>query len=349
MEKLPDVKTMYKAFLNRDSGFEGIFYTGVKTTGIFCRPTCPARKPSLSNIEFFSTAKEALLSGYRPCKRCNPMQAPGDNPDWIVKLFDLINSGEFARWKDSDLESRNFNPYRVRRWFKKHHNMTFHAYMRSLKLGNAINDLKQNKNLTQTAFDYGYESISGFRDAVKKITGISAGKSASQTIVTLEKIVTPLGPMLAGTTNEKICLLEFTDRRMLNTQLKILEKRLKCGFVYGTNKVLEILKKELKEYFAGNSGSFSVPLLLTGTGFQKTVWENLLKIPSGTTISYAQLAVNLGQPSAVRAVASANGANKIALLIPCHRVIGKNGNLTGYGGGLWRKKYLIELEKKIID
>ena len=346
MENLPDIKTMYEAFVKRDASFEGIFFTGVKTTGIFCRPSCPARKPALSNIEFFPSAKDALLSGYRPCKRCSPMQPSGETPDWINKLFDEINSGELIRWKDSDLKAGNFNPYRVRRWFKKNHNMTFHAYMRSIRLGNAINDLKQKNDLTQTAYKHGYESISGFRDALKKLTGISAGKSGTNPVVHLEKITTPLGPMLAGATAEGLCLLEFTDRRMLNTQLKILSKRLNCSYVYGSNKIINILKNELNAYFKGRLKSFSTPLFMTGTDFQKKVWQNLLKIPSGKTISYEQLAVKIGKPSAIRAAAKANGDNKISLLIPCHRVIGKNGDLTGYGGGLWRKKYLLDLELK---
>lgn len=345
MEQLPDINTMYNAFLNKDKSFEGIFYTGVKTTGIFCRPSCTARKPVLSNIEFFDSVKNALLAGYRPCKKCNPMRPLGDSPGWVKRLFEDIDSGELVRWKDSDLAAKDYDPYRVRRWFKKYHNMTFHAYMRSIRLGKAINDLKLKNNLTQTAYKHGYESVSGFRDAIKKLTGTSAGRSGKDVLVCLERIITPLGPMLAGSTEEGICILEFADRRMLNTQLKILTKRLNCNFAYGSNKNTDKLKRELEDYFKGKLKLFSVPLKITGTDFQKKVWENLLKIPAGKTISYQQLAERTGNPSAARAVAKANGDNKIAIVIPCHRVIGKNGDLTGYGGGLWRKKYLLELEK----
>ncbi len=344
MKNLPDFKTMYNAFMKRDVSFEGIFYVGVKTTGVFCRPSCPARKPEISNIEFFASAKDAVLAGFRPCKRCTPMQPFGKAPDWLSRLFQEINSGQLSRWKDSDLAAKNFNPYRVRRWFKKNHNITFHAYMRSLRIGKAINDLKQKKNLTQTAFENGYESLSGFRDAVKKITGSSAGKSGICPVVNLERILTPLGPMIAGSTDHGLCLLEFMDRKMLNTQLKILNKRLNCNFIYGSNKIHKQLKIELSEYFDGKLQKFSIPLLMTGTEFQETVWKNLLKIMSGKTISYEELAIRAGNPAAARAVAKANGDNKIAIIIPCHRVIGKNGNLTGYGGGLWRKRYLLELE-----
>lgn len=349
MKSLPDIKTMYDAFLKRDISFEGIFYVGVKTTGIFCRPSCPARKPILSNIEFFSSAKDALFAGFRPCKRCTPMQPLGNAPDWLNRLLCVIESNELIRWKDSDLIEKNFNPYRVRRWFKKNHNMTFHAYMRSFRIGKAINELKQNKDLTQTAFANGYESLSGFRDAVKKITGASAGKSGGRPVVSLERILTPLGPMIAGSTGNGLCLLEFLDRKMLNTQLKTLQKRLNCNFIYGADQVHTQLKKQLNEYFNGYLKDFTVPLIMTGTDFQKAVWKNLLKIMTGKTISYEELAKRIGNPAAARAVAKANGDNKIAIIIPCHRVIGKNGNLTGYGGGLWRKKYLLELESNNLN
>jgi len=346
MNNLPPSKTMYNALVNKDKTYEGIFYVGVKTTGIFCRPTCPARKPDIKNVEFFSSAKNALLSGYQPCKRCHPMQPFGKAPDWINSLLKEVSENDSIRWKDYDLRKRNFDPNKVRRWFKKNHNITFHAYVRSLRLGKALGRLKHGDDLTQTAYEHGYESLSGFRDAIKKITGISAGKSGEKTIVYINRLLTPLGPMLAGTTNDGVCLLEFMDRRMLETQLKILVKRFDCSFVPGSNKIMDELNNELKEYFKGNLKKFNVPLIVPGTDFQKNVWKHLQKIPLGKTVSYEYLAEQIGKPAAVRAVGKANGDNRIAIVIPCHRVIGKDGNLTGYGGGLWRKKYLLELERE---
>ncbi len=346
MDNLPNTNTMYNALLNKDKSFEGIFYVGVKTTGIFCRPSCSAKKPILKNVEFFGTTKDALLAGYQPCKRCNPMRPLGSTPEWIKDLFKELNNDNLIRWKDSDLRIRNLDPNRVRRWFVQNHNMTFHTYVRSIRLGKALANLRHGKDITQTAFDYGYESLSGFRDAIKKITGITAGKSGSRNLVYLNRVLTPLGPMLAGATNEGLCLLEFTNRRMLNTQLRILIKRLDCSFTPGSNIVIEQTAEELKKYFEGKIKNFTIPLIISGTEFQKNVWSNLLKIPAGQTISYEELAKRVGNPNAQRAVAKANGDNRIAIIIPCHRVIGKDGNLTGYGGGLWRKKYLIDLEMK---
>jgi AraC family transcriptional regulator of adaptative response/methylated-DNA-[protein]-cysteine methyltransferase len=159
-------------------------------------------------------------------------------------------------------------------------------------------------------------------------------------------IETPLGTMVAGSTENGICLLEFTDRRMLNTEYKIISKYLKDEISEGCNIHIENITRELAEYFEGKRKVFGVPLVFTGTDFQKSVWNELLRIPFGTTRSYKRQAEALGDTSSIRAVANANGMNKISIVVPCHRVIGENGHLTGYGGGLWRKKWLIDHEKR---
>jgi AraC family transcriptional regulator of adaptative response/methylated-DNA-[protein]-cysteine methyltransferase len=165
-------------------------------------------------------------------------------------------------------------------------------------------------------------------------------------MIVTEIIETPIGNMVAGSTEEGICLLEFTDRRMLNTEYKIISKYLKDDISEGHTIHIENMKMELKEYFDGKRKTFTAPLVFTGTDFQKSVWNELLRIPFGSTRSYKRQAEALGDSSLVRAVANANGMNKISIVVPCHRVIGENGHLTGYGGGLWRKKWLIDHEKK---
>ncbi|HVN57931.1 MAG TPA: methylated-DNA--[protein]-cysteine S-methyltransferase [Bacteroidales bacterium] len=157
---------------------------------------------------------------------------------------------------------------------------------------------------------------------------------------------TPLGNMIAGSVNDGLCLLEFTDRKMLGTEYKILAKYTGEDITEGSSPVIDQAENELMEYFAGTRKSFMVPVKYTGTVFQMHVWDELLKIPYGTTRSYGRQAEALGGSSSVRAVANANGMNKIEIIIPCHRVIGENGHLTGYGGGLWRKRWLIDHEKK---
>lgn len=160
------------------------------------------------------------------------------------------------------------------------------------------------------------------------------------------KIDTPLGEMIAGATDEGVCLLEFNDRRMLPTEYKDLIKFLKTTFEEGENNHLRMLKKQLKEYFNGKRKEFTVPLVTPGSEFQQAVWKELQNIPFGSTRSYQEQAIALNKPDSVRAVANANGMNRIAIVIPCHRVIGSDGRLTGYGGGLRRKKWLLDHEKK---
>ncbi len=165
-------------------------------------------------------------------------------------------------------------------------------------------------------------------------------------MVTTTKIETELGIMIAGAVTEGICLLEFSDRRMLNTEYKDLARHFKTTIQEGENRHFKTLRNQLKEYFEGSRKEFSVPLVTPGTPFQQAVWKELMNIPYGTTHSYLEQSIALGKPESIRAVANANGMNRISIIIPCHRVIGSDGRLTGYGGGLKRKRWLLDHEKK---
>ena len=343
---LPDRSTMYNALINKDSQFEGIFFAAIKTTGIFCRPTCTARKPKPENVEYYPSAKEAVAHGYRPCKVCQPMQQKGEFPDWLKGLMAEVENNPNIRLKNADLMERGLSSARVSRWFKKNHGMTFQAYLRMLRINNAFGQIRHGEKVTASAFENGYESLSGFGETFKKTTGFSPVKSQSRQLITITRLLTPLGPMLAGATDDGICLLEFTDRRMLETQLKRLKKYLKSETLPGQHPLFETLDQQLKEYFEGKRKTFDLPLSTPGTVFQNNVWQALQSIPYGTTRSYAEQARSIGNPKAVRAVARANGDNRLAIIIPCHRVIGSDGKLTGYGGGLWRKEWLLAHEKK---
>lgn len=337
---------MYKALVDKNSSFEGLFFAGIKTTGIFCRPTCTARKPKPQNVDYFKTTKEALSHGYRPCKVCHPMKSKGDFPDWMKPLISQVHENPNLRLNDSDIRNFRIDPNRLRRWFKSNHKMTFQAYLRSLRLGQAFGHLTKGGKVIDAAFESGYESLSGFTDAFKKLTGSSPRQSATQEIIYAYQITTPLGPMLACSVKEGICFLEFTDRRGLETQIKTLQKRFQAAIVTSSNAHIEKLKTQLDEYFEGKRQKFDIPLSVPGSDFQMRVWNALRDIPYGETRSYLQQAIALGDKRAVRAVARANGENRIAIIIPCHRVIGSNGNLTGYAGGLERKKFLLDLESK---
>ena len=339
---------MYQASFNKNPDFEGVFWMGVKTTGIFCRPTCTARKPKSENVEFFQNTKDAILKGYRPCKVCKPLENPNETPEYIQKILEELRENPALKFKDFDLVQRGIEPATVRRWFQKNHGMTFQAFQRMFRLNTAFKKIQQGENIMETAYDSGFESLSGFNESFKTIFGVSPKNSKTQKIIDLKRIETPIGTMYAAATAEGICMLEFTDRKMLETEFKDLAKSLNAIIIQGENPHFIPLEKELAEYFLGKRTEFTVPLSPVGTDFQKSVWKVLMKIPYGETWNYKKQSEVLGDAKKVRAVANANGMNKISILIPCHRVIGSNGTLTGYGGGIWRKQKLLELEKAIL-
>ncbi len=339
---------MYQASSEKNTQFEGVFFMGVKTTGIFCRPTCTARKPKPENVEFFQSTKDAVLKGYRPCKICKPLENPDETPLYIQKILEEMRQNPALKLKDYDLVQRGAEPATLRRWFQKNHGMTFHSFQRMFRLNTAFKKIQQGENIIEAAYESGFESLSGFNESFKSIFGVSPKNSKIQNIIDLKRIETPLGTMYAAAVKEGICMLEFTDRKMLETEFKDLAKSLNATIVLGENPHFKVLEKELTEYFSGNRKEFTVSLAPVGTDFQKSVWQILIKIPYGETWNYRQQAERLGDAKKVRAVANANGMNKISIIIPCHRVIGSNGTLTGYGGGIWRKQKLLELEKAIL-
>jgi len=344
-QTIPDEDFMYQALVNRDSSLEGIFYFGVRTTGIFCRPTCSARKPKKENVDYFDSVQTALDSGYRPCKVCTPLTKAGEAPDWLRNLFDEVHAAPEESYKDEDLLLRQIDPARVRRWFQKHHDMTFHAYIKALRVNRAFEKMKNNQDVTSTAFDSGYDSLSGFHQAFSDTTGFSPSQSKNQSLVNITRLSTPLGQMYAGASEQGLCLLEFIDRKMIDDQIAQLQKQLKARFVTGVNQHLTALETQLAEYFAAKRQKFDIALDVRGSEFQQKAWQALQQIPYGETRSYQQQAVAIGNEKAVRAIASANAKNRISIVIPCHRVIAKDGGLAGFGGGVWRKKYLLDLEK----
>jgi AraC family transcriptional regulator, regulatory protein of adaptative response / methylated-DNA-[protein]-cysteine methyltransferase len=343
---LPDTETMYEAFVDRDTRFDGIFYTGVKSTGIFCRPTCRARKPRRENVVFFASPQEALDHGYRPCMLCRPMEPSGEVPSWVRRLLsDLQDQGEDQRLRDRDLRQRGLSPEAVRRWFRKHHGMTFHAYARQLRINHAYGSIRRNQGVLDSALETGYDSLSGFTSAFRKTVGFAPSESRSRGVVSLTRIATPLGPMVAAAVGGKLCLLEFADRPSLETELRRVKRDFDAPIIVGDDLVFADTTAQLEEYFAGDRHVFDLPVAEFGSPFQRAVWRLLCAIPYGGTSSYADQAAAIGRPAAVRAVARANGQNRVAIVIPCHRVIGSDGKLTGYGGGLWRKRFLLDLER----
>lgn len=226
--------------------------------------------------------------------------------------------------------------------------MTFQAYQRMMRINSAYYHIHQGQRVTDAAYGNGFESLSGFNERFRQIFSGSPSENEGKSVIHIHRLTTPLGPMYACATDQGLCLLEFTDRRMLETEFKDLRKRLNAVILPGLNAHLRQTEQEMAEYFAGKRKSFTVALHTPTTPFRQRVWDELCTIPYGTTRSYGEQAVRIGNPKAVRAVASANGHNRVAIIIPCHRVIGSDGSLTGYAGGLARKQWLLDMERKHV-
>ncbi|AFY86022.1 methylated-DNA/protein-cysteinemethyltransferase [Chroococcidiopsis thermalis PCC 7203] len=341
---LPSRAEMEQAACSKDASYDGVFFVAVRTTGIFCRPSCPARA-KLENVEFFPTIRDAVLAGYRPCKRCHPLLVYGALPDWVTTLIQRVETAPDLKITAAELRELKTTPERVRRWFREHYGMTFVEWCRSRRLANALTQIRAGATLDDVVFANQYESHSGFREAFSKVFGVPPGQSQTSDFVATQILETPLGALLVGAVERGICAIAYTDKQMLEHNYATIRKHFGYPILPVTNHHIEHLRDELACYFAGKLTEFTTPLVPQGTAFQEKVWSELQRIPYGTTISYDELARRIGQPTAVRAVARANGMNRIDILIPCHRVIGKDGQLTGYNGGIWRKRLLLELER----
>jgi AraC family transcriptional regulator, regulatory protein of adaptative response / methylated-DNA-[protein]-cysteine methyltransferase len=333
-----------KAFYERDVSYSGLFFAAIKTTGIFCRVGCPARAPKPENIHFYDTVQEALTAGFRPCKVCKPLEGVGEVPVEIRVLLDEVHHNPEIRISNEDLVRRGIQPDTLRRWFKKHYGMTFQAYQRSVLMGHAVEQLKAGQTVTDVALK-SYDSLSGFQDSFKQSVGLSPQKSKAKMVIFTTRISTPIGQMMVGILDERLCLLEFCDKEeRLNLELEQIRSQNDASLMTAHHALFDDVQNQLNEYFTGQRKEFQLPLHIAGTPFQEAVWNALLTIPYGATCSYQTQANKIGRPDAVRAVARANGSNRIAIVIPCHRVIGSNGSLTGYGGGLERKRWLLSHE-----
>ena len=346
LELLPPSETMYRALVKRDPSFEGIFFVGVRTTGIFCRPTCTAKKPARENIDFFATSSEALHGGYRPCLRCHPMDPGKRPPQLIERLRAEVERAPGGRLTDKELAAMAIDPSTARRQFKRHYGMTFQAYHRARRMGLALREVRMGGRVDEARNGSGFESASGFREAFTRTFGNPPTAAKSHEPMFVERIDTPLGTMVAVADDKGLRLLEFADRRATERELSILRKRLRTNIVPGEHQHLGTIRSQLADYFSGKKLEFDIPLAAVGSDFQLRAWKILRSIPVGETRSYSWMAERLGDRNARRAVGRANGTNMICIVIPCHRVIRADGTLCGYGGGLWRKKWLLDHERR---
>ncbi len=344
--ELPDDDTLYAALLDRDPAYDGRAFVGVTSTGIFCRLTCPARNPKRENCRFFDTVATCLEAGFRPCKRCSPMAPAADADPVIRTLLAALEADPARRWTEADIVARGLDPSTVRRSFKRQFSTTFLEMARLSRLRDGFVTLSAGGRVIDAQLDAGFESPSGFRTAFARLLGQSPARFTGRERLKADWIATPLGAMIAVSDRRSLHLLEFVERKALPAELKKIRRESGDDLGIGRFEPTAQVEAELAAFFEGKCDVFETPLTMHGTPFTRAVWDELRRIPTGTTRSYSDLARAIGRPSATRAVARANCANMIALVIPCHRVIGADGSLTGYGGGLWRKQKLIELERR---
>lgn len=342
-DSLPSRRTLLRAVAERDPTWDGLFVFAVRTTGIACRPSCPARPARPEHVEFFASLAAAGQAGFRPCRRCRPDRLT-DEPGWWRDAVELADRQSSGRINDDDLARAGIDPVRLRRYARRQHGMTFHAWLRSRRIAGAQRRLRDGEPLDRVIIDSGWDSHSGFRDAFARVAGRTPGRHREAEPIAVQTWDSPLGPLVMAAIDAGACLLEFGDQARVARQAARLHRWFGGPLVPDHHPHLTRLRTELGEYFAGRRREFSVPLVPRGTPFELATWEALRTIPHGETRSYADIARAIDNPGAVRAVGSANGRNRLAIVVPCHRVVNADGKLGGYGGGLWRKKRLLELE-----
>ncbi len=342
MFDLPDPDTLYAALLARDTTWDGRAFVAVASTRIFCRLSCPAPKPLQKNCSFHETAAGCLAAGCRPCKRCNPL---GALEPAHAALLDSLRDDPGRRWSEADLVARGLDPSTLRRVFKRQFGETFLEMARAARLAHGGRQMAAGAPVIAAQLEAGFDSASGFRAGFARLLGHAPAALKGEALLQAAFLETDLGGMVTVCDERAVYLLEFTSRRALPREMQALSRAVKGRIGLGCTAITDRLEAELTRYFAGESADFTLPLAPIGTPFQHAVWAALREVAPGALVTYAALAARMGRPEAVRAVASANGANPVALLIPCHRVIGADGSLTGYGGGLWRKDRLIALER----
>jgi AraC family transcriptional regulator of adaptative response/methylated-DNA-[protein]-cysteine methyltransferase len=267
-------------------------------------------------------------------------------PRLIERLRAEVERAPDGRLTDKELSAMAIDPSTARRQFKRHYGMTFQAYHRARRMGLALREVQKGSRVDEARNGSGFESESGFREAFTRIFGEPPTTAKTRGGLFAQRIETPLGAMIAVADDEGLRLLEFIDRRATERELSTLRKRLRTNVVPGEHRHLTATRKQLDNYFSGKQLEFDIPLAPVGSPFQLRAWKILRSIPIGETRSYSWMAKRLGDENARRAVGRANGTNMICIVIPCHRVIRADGTLCGYGGGLWRKKWLLDHEQR---
>ncbi|MEO6581347.1 MAG: bifunctional DNA-binding transcriptional regulator/O6-methylguanine-DNA methyltransferase Ada [Sphingomicrobium sp.] len=335
-----DDNQAWASFEARDRSFDGRVIGAVRTTGIYCKPSCPARRPKRENVEFFIDAEAARAAGYRACLRCKPDEV-GRDREAVASAVRLIEQAEAPPALASLAAAVGYAPHHFQRLFTRDVGVSPAQYARGLRARRAQTELSEDKTVTEAIYDSGYAAPSRFYADAKQRLGMtpSAWRDGGRgETIRFAMLDTPLGQMLVAATATGICRLTFDEDE------SALHRRFPNATILPADEAMASLISGVMTAIETPSAMPELPLDVRGTAFQEAVWRELRKIPAGQTRSYADIAAAVGQPLAVRAVGTANGSNPVAVLVPCHRVIRSDGSLGGYAGGLDRKRQLLDAE-----
>ena len=338
-----DQEQAWAAFERRDRSWDERVIGAVKSTGIYCKPSCPARRPKRDNVIFFDTPADARAAGYRACLRCRPDEV-GRDREAVAEAVRLIEAAEEPLLLAALAAAVGYAPHHFQRLFTRDLGVSPASYARALRAKRAESHLKEDKPVTHAIYDAGYTAPSRFyADAGERIGMTPSAWRDGGRGETIRFVIadSPLGPLLVAATSRGICRLTFDeDESALKRRFPNAEIRPDDGAI---SEWVECALAAISTPAAARE----LPIDVRGTAFQEAVWRELRRIPLGETRSYAEIAKAVGQPGAVRAVGTANGSNPVAVLVPCHRVIRSDGSLGGYAGGLDRKRKLLEAERAL--
>ena len=337
-----DAEKAWGAFTRRDRSFDGRFVIGVLTTGIYCRPSCAARQPRRENVRFFTDGGEARAAGLRACKRCRPDEVARDEAA-VLAAIDEIKSSEGLPQLAELAQAVGYSPTHFQRIFTRATGLSPAAYARALREERAREALSSGGSVTEAIYEAGFEAASRFYDSMNGKLGMAPSawaRGGEGVTINWAVVQTTLGSMLVAATDEGVCRLSFDESRH-----DLAARFPNAELVEGGEEFAALLQRVVDAVEHPGTGA-DIPLDVRGTAFQQRVWAELRKIPPGETRSYAEIAAAAGKPKAVRATGSANGANNVAVLIPCHRVVRSDGSLGGYAYGLDIKRELLAREAK---
>ena len=342
-----DPQECWSAVMARDRAFDGRFVTGVLTTGIYCRPSCAARHPRRENVRFFADGVAARATGLRACQRCSPDDVSRDERA-VLAAIEAIKAAEQPLALAALAAETGYSPAHFQRVFTRHTGLSPASYARALRAERAADALSETTRVTDAIYDAGFSGPSRFYAAMSSGDEGRLGMSPSAwrdggrgAVIRWAVVPTTLGQMLVAATDKGVCRLSFNE-----DPAALAERFPNAELAQGGEAFAALLAEIVAAVEAPGTRDFAhIPLDVKGTAFQEAVWQELRRIPKGETRTYAQIAAAVGKPGAVRAAGSANGANHVSVLIPCHRVIRTDGTLGGYAWGLDIKAKLLAREK----